>query len=490
MLYEPSVEEGRLPAKVSGIPDDDALLAPLRKYFPEPYVLGGVILKGKIGEGGMAGVYLGWHTRLRFPVAVKVLIDPSPPNLAQFLREACFTVCVDHPNLVRIFDVNVEPVTGLHYIVMEYVEGCSAYELLLRQMRRHQQPLSTLSTVEIGLSAARALGAAHRQGILHRDVKSDNILIRERDGTVKLADLGFAGLWRKERGPPRNKHHTVGGTTGFISPELLRGGEAAPAGDVYALGVTLYELLSGWLPYGAPYDDSYYARQLSQPPPALRERVPGVDRGLAALVHRCLESNPQHRFADGEDLAAELENIRNQLAGTKLSPASNVSGATAPPAPAVLCVDDDEEVLKLLRDILEAQGFRPVCFADSAAALASLRSVQPDVAVLDLNMPGLDGLQLCEKLRQVDGYQELAVLIVSGENRPAAIRHAFDRGITDYLPKPVSAVELAARVRLLYQLRTMDREKRRIETQLLKLKEGQRSSNESDCLTALASESA
>lgn len=460
--------------------DNDPLLAPLQSKGNEAPILGGVLLKGKIGEGGMAGVYLGWHTRLKLPVAVKILRDSSPANLPQFLREARLTVSVDHPNMVRVFDVNMEPHTGLHFIVMEYVEGCSAYQLLQRQLARYGKPLSQLAALEIGLCAARALGAAHRQGILHRDMKSDNILIRQHDGMVKVADLGFAGHWERHNGNGGHRHSTVVGTTGFLSHEVLMGETPSPASDVYALGATLYELLTGFLPYGAPYDDSYYTRQLAGPAPDARKRMPELDQQVAGLLARCLETDPSRRFADGDDLAAALEKLIHALAGTKFLQAISPDAPDEKHRPVVLCVDDDEGALELMRDILEAQGFQPVCFSDGAEALAKLPSVQPDVAVLDLHMPRYDGVQLCQGLRRVNGYEELAVLIVSGEHEPSTIHDALDRGITDYLVKPVSGRELVVRVKLLSKLRAMSREQRMIETQLLKL----RSVHDSDKVAA------
>jgi len=459
-----------LPAQAPNALDADPLLAPLRVLPNEPVTLGGVLLKGKIGEGGMAGVYLGWHTRLKFPVAVKILKDPSALNLPMFLREARLTVSVDHPNLVRVFDVNAEPRSGLHYIVMEYVDGCSAYELLQRQLKQQHKPLGQLTALEIALCSARALGAAHRQGIVHRDVKSDNILIRARDGTVKVADLGFADNWERSAADRQHRHSTVVGTTGFVSPEVLMGEPATPAADVYALGATLHELLTGYLPYGAPYDDGYYVRQLAGPAPDVRSLVPELDKDVANLVRRCLEHSSARRYADGNELAAALEEIIHRLAGTKFLEKIPPGDTEDDYRPVVLCVDDDEKVLELMKDILEGQGFQPVCFPDAVGALASLRDVKPDVAVLDLNMPGMNGLQLCQGLRQVDGYQELAVLIISGESTPDAVHDALEQGITDYLIKPVRSADLVVRVRLLSRLRAMNREKRVIETQLLRLK--------------------
>jgi serine/threonine protein kinase len=478
---ETNVAVSEVPASVCAGPaerslkaDPDPLLDSIARAENGAPMLGGVLIRNKLGEGGMAGVYLGWHTRLRAPVAVKILKDPSGTNLPMFLREARLMVSVDHPNLVRVFDVNVEPRSGLHYIVMEYVEGCSAYQLLTRQLMRLGQPLTQISALEIGLSAAKALAAAHDQGIVHRDVKSDNILIRQRDGAVKVADLGFAGFWKRTEGAKADRNTTVGGTIGFLSPEVLEGKPITPAADIYALGATLYELLTGYLPYGPPYDDSYHIRQLTGEPKDVREHVVTLDEDVAKLIARCLEHDPERRYADGHQLAEALERVLRKLVGTKMFKA--IQPPEEPPErPVVLCVDDDEAVLDLLRDILAGQGFNPVCFTSPDEAVQKLPAIQPDVAVLDYNMPGMNGVQLCQGLRRVQGYHELAVLIVSGNADPDTVHEALDRGITDYLLKPVDTQELVVRVRLLSKLRAMNKERRVIETQLLKLR--QRSSH-------------
>src|SRR5207248_7329767 len=127
-------------------------------------------------------VYLGWHIRLNVQVAVKVLKEVTPANLSMFVREARMTVSLEHPNLMRVFDVNHDSASNLHYIIMEYVEGKSAIQLLDERMNKDGRVMGEIAALEIALSTARALGAMHRSGITHRDVKSDNILIRRSDG--------------------------------------------------------------------------------------------------------------------------------------------------------------------------------------------------------------------------------------------------------------------------------------------------------------------
>ena len=185
--------------------DSDPNLASLRDKHTEGIMLGGVLLKSVIAEGGMGTVYKGFHTRLDIPVAVKILKPQHKHDRHMFLREARLTASIEHPNLVRVYDVNVEPQTKMNYIVMEYIDGCSAYELLQTRMQQQKRPLAPIAALEIACSAAKALGAAHERDIVHRDVKSENILIRSRDGEVqRRTDFQLAGKKRLARHLPPN----------------------------------------------------------------------------------------------------------------------------------------------------------------------------------------------------------------------------------------------------------------------------------------------
>jgi CheY-like chemotaxis protein len=458
-----------IPLGVSNALYADPLLAKLRKQTGDGLMLGGVLLKSKLGEGGTGAVYLGWHTRLSCPVAVKVLKDASAQNLPMFLREARLTVAIDHPNLVRVFDVNVDNSTKIYYMVMEYIEGLSAYQHYERQHALTNRGLDPVEALEIGLATARAIGAAHGAGIVHRDVKSDNILIRKKDHTVKVTDLGFAGTWQKN--PQNIRHSTVAGTLGFLSPEALRGEEVTPAADVYGVGATLFEILTGHLPYGHPYDDTYYDRQFAGEAPDIRQYIPDIDPAVSKLIQRCLRVDPKRRYVDGNELAVALETVLAKLPGSSKVGVPAGEADDEGRAPCVLCVDDDEDVLELMRDVFSLNGYQPVCFRSGIEALAHLDRMRPSVAVLDLNMPGMNGIELCQRLRQQPGYSELGVLILSGADAPEIIEHALKKGITDYLVKPMKPSELLLRVKLLSKLRAMNDERSAIEVQLRKLKQ-------------------
>jgi CheY-like chemotaxis protein len=424
----------------------------------------GVVLQAPIAEGGMATVYKAWHTRLEIPVAVKVFKDHDSPL---FFQEAHLTVTLEHPNLVRVFDLDVDCRTGLNYMVMEYVDGCSAYQLLERSLQKNLRPLHQVAALEIIHATALALGAAHERGIVHRDVKSDNILVRSRDGEVKLTDLGLAGIYDSAAVVPGTpvRHSSMAGTLGFISPEVVNGEAVTPASDIYALGVTLYELLTGTLPHGAPFDDSYYQRQVKEQPTDPRVHTPDLHADVVAFISRCLSRDPSDRYTNGTEAASELQPLLHALAGQR-----RTTGHHATHNPVVLCVDDDAAVLEFEKDTLECENFKPVCFCDPEEALKQIASIRPDVAIIDMNMPQMNGMELCRRIRAIEGCADLGVLMLSGEADQNLVEEAFRTGITDFLLKPLNTSELIMRLNLLTKLRAMNQERRQLQTQLLRLR--------------------
>lgn len=443
--------------------DNDPSLAALRSRQHEGIMLGGVLLKSIIAEGGMGTVYKGFHTRLDIPVAVKILKQQHLEDLPMFLREARLTASIGHPNLVRVYDVNVEPYTKMNYFVMEFIDGCSAYELLHCRLQQHNRPLALVAALEIACSAAKGLGAAHERDIVHRDVKSENILICSRDGEVKLTDLGLAGAFCSFA-RVSGRHSTMAGTTGFIAPEVVAGEDVTPAADVYGLGATLYELIAGELPHAGAADDSYYSRQMHCDPIDPREYQPDLNPDVVNFLLRSLARNPRDRYRDGNAFADAIEPLLRKIVGHRDIKQSGHAKEESPPLrrPVVLCVDDDRSILDLEHDILESQGFQAYCIKDPLRAIRDLETIAPAVAIVDLNMPQMTGVELCHRLRQVDGYHGLGVLMLSGDEKTESIEKALRNGITDYLTKPIDFGELVARVKLLAQLRVMSREQKTV----------------------------
>jgi len=230
------------------------------------------VLERRLGNGGMATVYLARDPKLDRPVAVKLLADNfAEDDVARrrFKREARLAAKLDHPNVVRVFDVGEEE--GRPFIVMEHVDGGTLADLTKRRRPPRERALSLLS------QACAGLGHAHGEGLVHRDVKPQNLLISRADGRLKIADFGIARAI-EEAGVTRTG--LVLGTKPYMAPEQLEGGKLTPATDVYALGVVGRELLG--------------------------ERVPPE---LNALLERCVHENPRRRFADARQLGAALDRL-------------------------------------------------------------------------------------------------------------------------------------------------------------------------------------
>jgi serine/threonine-protein kinase len=258
----------------------------------------------RLGSGGMSNVYKATDRILERTVAVKILAEHLHDDerfVARFRREALAVAKLIHPNIVQVYDTGVDE--GRHYIVMEYVEGRSGAQILQRQ-----GPVDPGVAAEIGIQACAGLDYAHRRGIIHRDVKPGNLMIvggpvGGGEMIVKLTDFGIARAIEQTR---ITQVGSVVGTAAYLSPEQVRGEEATPATDVYALGVVLYQFLTGRLPYEGSSLAELAVRQQNEkplPPDTYNSDVPET---LGAAVLRALEGDPNRRYASADELAAGL----------------------------------------------------------------------------------------------------------------------------------------------------------------------------------------
>jgi serine/threonine-protein kinase len=259
----------------------------------------------RLGAGGMSSVHKATDRILERTVAVKILAEHLSDDerfVARFRREALAVAKLIHPNIVQVYDTGIDD--GRHYIVMEYVEGRSGAQILQRQ-----GPLDTETTAEIGAQACAGLDYAHRRGIIHRDVKPGNLMIVggpagvDAQPTVKLTDFGIARAVEQTR---ITQVGSVVGTAAYLSPEQVRGEEATPSTDVYALGVVLYQFLTGRLPYEGSTLAELAVRQQNEkplPPSTYNDEVPET---LGGAVLRALEGDPARRYASASELAGGL----------------------------------------------------------------------------------------------------------------------------------------------------------------------------------------
>jgi serine/threonine protein kinase len=258
----------------------------------------------RLGSGGMSNVYKATDRILERTVAVKILAEHLSDDerfVARFRREALAVAKLIHPNIVQVYDTGVDE--GRHYIVMEYVEGRSGAQILQRQ-----GSVEAETAAEVGIQACAGLDYAHRRGIIHRDVKPGNLMIvggpvGGGEMTVKLTDFGIARAIEQTR---ITQVGSVVGTAAYLAPEQVRGEEATPATDVYALGVVLYQFLTGRLPYEGSSLAELAVRQQNEkplPPSTYNSDVPAP---LGAAVLRALEGDPNRRYASADELETGL----------------------------------------------------------------------------------------------------------------------------------------------------------------------------------------
>ncbi|MGE0713676.1 MAG: protein kinase [Planctomycetota bacterium] len=266
---------------------------------PPPERIGRYEIRGELGRGGVGVVYDAWDPRLEREVALKTLIagrDASNVQIERFLREVRASARLRHPHIVSVHDAGV--IAGCFYLAMDRISGSSLARLLERE-----GPLPPRRAAELLLPIARALEHAHREGLLHRDVKPENILV-DAGGIPYLTDFGLAvDLGETER--LTHTHQSLG-TPAFMAPEQLRGQHRDPRVDVYGLGATLFECLTGRLPFQADTFPELVHQILHHDPPSPRDLNPRLAPDLAAVVTTCLEKDPLRRYASPGLLADDL----------------------------------------------------------------------------------------------------------------------------------------------------------------------------------------
>ncbi|MFY1826607.1 protein kinase domain-containing protein [Myxococcus fulvus] len=262
-------------------------------------------LERELGRGGMATVFLAVDLRLSRPVALKRMHPGKDAGrVERFRREAELAASLRHPNILEVHDFG-EDAEG-PFLVCEWVRGED-----LRSLAARLGPVPPEAALVLGWELARALSAAHVSGVVHRDVKPDNVLVAE-GGPLKLADFGLAALEDQER---LTSTGAVTGSLAYMAPERIDTGAFSPASDVYAVGVILFELVSGGTPHAGKGAAHLAASVMTRAAPSLTEVVPGTPESLSALVARCLARDARDRPTDGGVLAAELEALLRQEVG-------------------------------------------------------------------------------------------------------------------------------------------------------------------------------
>ena len=251
-----------------------------------------------IGEGGMANVYLAYDTILDRNVAVKVLrgdLSNDEKFVRRFQREALAASSLSHPNIVEVYDVGED--NGEYYIVMEYIEGKHLKNLLKKRGK-----LTLSEAVDIMLQITDGLSAAHDSYIIHRDIKPQNIMILE-NGLVKITDFGIAMAMNATQLTQTN---SVMGSVHYLPPEQASGQGSTLQSDIYSMGIVMYELITGELPFKGDNAVEIALKHLKEPIPDIREKVPNVPNSIYNIIKRATAKNPKNRYNDAREMHDDL----------------------------------------------------------------------------------------------------------------------------------------------------------------------------------------
>lgn len=284
-------------------PNDGEVLA------PQDDLVGRVLadkyrIEERISEGGMGAVYRATHVLMGKTVAIKVLrpaLAADEKVVARFTREARAASRLAHPHAITVMDFGEDD--GLVFLVMEYLQGRTLKELI-----REEGPLPMDRVVEIARQIAEALDAAHAQGVVHRDLKSDNIMLVEMNGGrdwVKVVDFGIAKIM-EPTDPELTAPNLVIGTPHYMSPEQCSRSTVDARSDIYSLGVIIYEMLTGHVPFTADSPTEVLLKHLRESPPAIREERPALPVAVDRVVMRALAKRPEERFQTAGELASAL----------------------------------------------------------------------------------------------------------------------------------------------------------------------------------------
>ena len=270
-------------------------------------------LEELVGSGGMSSVYRAHDSLLERHVALKVMHEQllsEGDHVERFRREARLAAQLSHPNIVTVIDRGEQE--GRQFIVFEYVEGEN-----LKALVEREAPLPEREAIELALQVADGLAFAHAHGLVHRDVKPQNVLLTE-DGRAKVTDFGIARSIDVHRGLTQTG--TVMGTSDYISPEQARGGPVDACSDIYSLGAVLYELLTGDVPFTGDNFVSVAMRHINEPPPSVRERRPELSPRIDAAVRKAMAKDRDDRFPSMEAFAAELRACLAEPDGASVGP--------------------------------------------------------------------------------------------------------------------------------------------------------------------------
>ncbi len=407
---------------------------------------GRYLITDHLGDGSTATVYKAYDERLGREVAIKMLLPHvRETTRKRFLQEANSAARLNHPNIMSIIDIDEED--QRLFLILEYVDGVSLSKYI---------PSPPPVVIDLGVQIASALQYAHEQDIIHRDIKPANIKVTP-DGVAKIMDMGLALTREAQR---VTAHGMVIGTPAYLSPEQAQGQPLDARTDIYSLGIVLYEMVTGQLPFNADDIGALLLQQVKQPPPPPRLVAAELPIELERVILKALEKKPNRRYQSAESLVQALESVlapplddERPTAGRRPGWADTLTAQTASMESTprrrssrrsirIMLADDHTILRKTLGSMLESsEDFVVVEEAGNGEeAIQKAMAVMPDLLLLDLNMPIKSGLEVIPVLR-ADAPQ-IRILVLTGRDEDAYIVRALRAGANGYILKSADEADL------------------------------------------------
>jgi two-component system LytT family response regulator len=353
-------------------------------------------------------------------------VATDPERMQRFVQEAKLASALTHPNVAYIHEIGQDD--DLWFLAMEYVEGSPL------SARIQEGALKVSEILQIGIQVADALDDAHSKGIVHRDIKPANLMLTPR-GHVKVLDFGLAKLEKARQDTPDTQLLTsaglVMGTVNYMSPEQALGREVDHRADIFSVGVVLYEMSTGRLPFTGANSSETMARILQGQPDAMARFNYEVPEELERVVRKCLEKERERRYQSARELLVDLKNLERDSGAQRAATAAEVSSRSERRRIGAVIVDDEELARALLREYLDSVPDIEILAecANGFEAVKAISERKPDIVFLDVQMPKLDGFEVLELIDP-----SVAVIFVTAYDQYAM--RAFDAHAVDYLLKP------------------------------------------------------